>query len=101
MWLEGGHEATIACPSTINSPSTIAKLSTIIAGEDFHRDRGRGPAPHISLQGNRLCQEGRWWVQKEMASNIFKKRMANVIFDKDTFTNIAENGNNLIFHPQF
>ena len=98
VWLEGGHEATIACPSTINSPSTIATPSTIITGEDFHRDRGWSPAPYISLQGNRLCQEGRWWVKQEMASNIFKKMMANVIFDKDTFTNIAEDGYSLIFH---
>ena len=78
VWLEGGHEATIACPSTINSPSTIATPSTIITGEDFHRDRGWSPAPYISLQGNRLCQEGRWWVKQEMASNIFKNRMIKI-----------------------
>ena len=49
MWLEGGHKATVACPSTLNSPSTIALLHDQLSLQvRIYTETGVGAQHHTS-----------------------------------------------------
>ena len=96
MWLEGGHEATEACPSTINiyQPLLNYQQSSQVK---IYTETGVGAQHHTSrFKAIDYVKKGDGGSNKK-----WQAIYSNVIFDKDTFTNIAENRYNLIFHPQF
>ena len=96
MWLEGGHKATVACPSTLNSPSTIALLHDQLSLQvRIYTETGVGAQHHTSRF------KAIDYVKKGDGESNKKWQYIKEQDDKDTFTNIAENGHNLIFNPQF
>ena len=96
MWLEGGHKATVACPSTLNSPSTIALLHDQLSLQvRIYTETGVGAQHHTSRF------KAIDYVKKGDGESNKKWQYIQEQDDKDTFTNIAENGHNLIFNPQF
>ena len=94
MWLEGGHEATEACPSTINiyQPLLNYQQSSQVK---IYTETGVGAQHHTSRF------KAIDYVKKGDGESNKKWQYIQEQDDKDTFTNIAENGHNLIFNPQF
>ena len=91
MWLEGGHKATVACPSTLNSPSTIALLHDQLSLQvRIYTETGVGAQHHTSRF------KAIDYVKKGDGESNKKWQYIQEQDDKDTFTNIAENGHNLI-----